>query len=119
MALCRFTLAASVLGARKIGYWATSDLIFDQALSPERVFTLFRSSFSKTTRRDVAFIILCGSIARYRAAAKGWSGESEAALARSLVGDDFARVSDVAERFVLRCWPQIEALAIGAEAAAA
>jgi hypothetical protein len=62
MASCRFTLAASVLGAREIGYWATSDLIFDQALSPERICALFRSSFSKTTRRNVAFMILCGSI---------------------------------------------------------
>lgn len=119
MASCRFTLAASILGAREIGYWTTSDLIFDQALSPERICALFRSSLSKTTRRDVAFIILCGSIARYRATRKGWSGEAEAALARSLVGDDCARVSDVAARFVSRCWPQIEALAIGAGAAAA
>jgi hypothetical protein len=111
---CRFTLAASVLCAREIGYWTTSDLIFDQALSPERICALFRSSISRTTRRDVAFIILCGSIARYRAATKGWSGESEDALARSLVGDDFARLSDVSASFVSRCWPQIEALVRGA-----
>jgi hypothetical protein len=25
-----FALAASILGAREIGYWTTSDLIFDQ-----------------------------------------------------------------------------------------
>lgn len=42
MASCRVTLAASVLGAREIGYWTTSDLIFDQALSPERICALFR-----------------------------------------------------------------------------
>ena len=119
MASCSFALAGSILGAREIGYWTTSDLIFDRALSPERICALFRSSFSRTTRRDVAFIILCGLIARYRAATKGWSGEFEVVLARSLVGDDFARVSDMAARFVSRCWSQIEALAIGAEAAAA
>jgi hypothetical protein len=119
MASCSFTLAASVLGAREIGYWTTSDLIFDQGLDPERICALFLSSLSITTRRHVAFIILCGSIARYRAAKKGWNGEPEDSLARSLVGDDCARVSDVAARFVSRCWPQIEALAIGAEAAAA
>ena len=119
MASCSFTLAASVLGARELGYWTTSDLIFDQGLSSERICALFRSSISRTTRRDVAFIILCGSIARYRATTKGWSGGCEAALARSLVGDDFARVLDVSARFVSRCWPQIEALAIGTEAAAA
>jgi hypothetical protein len=119
MASCSFTLAASVLGARELGYWTTSDLIFDQGLSPEHICALFRSSLSITTRRRVAFIILCGSIARYRATKKGWSGEPEAALARCLVGNDFARISNVSARFVTRCWPQIEALAIGTEAAAA
>jgi hypothetical protein len=34
---CGFTLAASVLGAREIGCWITSNLIFNQALSPERI----------------------------------------------------------------------------------
>ncbi len=80
---------------------------------------LFLSSLSITTRRDVAFIILCGSRARYRAAKKGWNDEPEDSLARFLVGDDFARVANVSARFVSRCWSQIEALAVGAEAAAA
>jgi len=48
MASCRFTLAASILAAREIGYWTTSDLIFDQGLSPERIYAPFRSSISKT-----------------------------------------------------------------------
>lgn len=119
MASCSFTLAASVLGAREIGYWTTSDLIFDQRLGPKRICALFLSSLSIATRHHVAFIILCGSLARYRAAKKGWNGEPEDSIARSLVGDDFARVANMSARFVSRCWPQIEALAIGAEAAAA
>jgi hypothetical protein len=45
MASCSFTLAASVLSAREIGYWTTSEL-FDQALSPDGIFALFRSSLS-------------------------------------------------------------------------
>jgi hypothetical protein len=108
---CHLPLAASVLGAREIGYWTTSDLIFDQELSPERICALFRSSDSQTTRRDVAFIILCGSIARHRAYRKDCSGEPEATLARSLVGDDFARVTDASAQFVSKCWSQIVAMA--------
>ena len=119
MASCSFTLAASVLGAREIGYWTTSDLIFDQRLGPKRICALFLSSLSIATRHHVAFIILCGSLARYRVAKKGWNGEPEAALARSLAGNDFARVSNASARFVTQCWTQIEALAIGTEAAAA
>jgi hypothetical protein len=111
MALCSSTLAASVLGARETGYWYTADLIFDRALSAERIWALFRSSDSKTARRDAAFIILCGSIARYRASTKGWNGEFEANLARSLVGNDFARVSDESATFVSHCWSQIIAMA--------
>jgi hypothetical protein len=117
MASCSFTLAASVLSAREIGYWTTSDLLFDQALSSYGIFALFRSSLSLTTRRHLAFIILSGSIARSRVASKGWNGEPEPALARSLVGDDFVRVANVLAKCVSRCWPQIEALAHGAVAA--
>ena len=40
MASCSFTLAASVLGAREIGYWTTSDLIFDQRLGPKHPCTV-------------------------------------------------------------------------------
>ena len=72
----------------------------DEQLGPERIATVFRLSACKTARADCAFILLAGSVAKYRSAPSAWSAEPEAAICRALVGHDFRRVSDEAAKFV-------------------
>jgi hypothetical protein len=118
MASCCFTLAASFIAARELGYRRVAELVLDQSFSPARIVALFRSSASRSARRDLAFVVLAGSVARYRVRPLDWSGEPEATIARQLIGTDFDGVSNEAARFVAMRWAEIEALAGGEVAAA-
>jgi len=61
-------------------------------------------------------IVLCGSIAEYRASPQTWRHEPSATLYQGLTGDAFDHCSDAAERFVREHWVEIEALAARAGA---
>ena len=89
----------------------------EEQLGPERIATVFRLSACKTAKADCAFILLSGSISKYRAAPGGWSAQPEGSLCRSLVGNDFDLVSNEAAKFIAKHWLHIEALAGSAEAA--
>jgi hypothetical protein len=89
----------------------------EEQLGPERIARVFQLSACKTARTDCAFVILCGSVSKYRAHRETWSPEPEATIARTLVGGDFALISEQATNFVAKHWREIEALAVGAEAA--
>ena len=119
MATCSFTAAGSAVAARELGYRHVAELVLEKGFSPARIAALFRSSASRSARRDLAFVILVGSIARYRAQPQGWVGEPEATIARQLIGIDSDGLSNEAARFVEGRWRQIEGMALsGADAAA-
>ena len=63
----RFTLAASAIAVRELGYRSVAELVLDQGFGPAHIVTLFRSSASKLAYRDPSLIALARSIARYRA----------------------------------------------------
>jgi hypothetical protein len=94
-----------------------AETIMEEQLGPERIATVFRLSACKTAKADCAFILLSGSISKYRAAPRGWSAQPEGSLCRSLVGNDFDLVSNEAAKFIAKHWLHIEALAGSAEAA--
>jgi hypothetical protein len=89
----------------------------EEELGPERLARVFRLSACKTAKTDCAFVSLCGSISKYRAAPAVWSAEHESSLCRNLIGDECDRASDAATRFVKANWLAIQELANGAEAA--
>lgn len=108
-----FTVAGATVAARSLGYSQAADLIATEQLSPERIVRLFSASASKMAKRDSAFVVLVGSIARYGAGSDGWSPEPETSLALSLIGSaNFARATDEAAHFVAERWPEIGALAL-------
>lgn len=117
MASCRFTIAGCAVAAKALGYDRVGDLIVAQGMGPHAVVRLFRSSASKTWKRDAALIVLSGSVARYKAAPVSWGPEPTATLARDLIGDDLGAISDTATRLVREHWPAIQDL-VGGEAAA-
>jgi hypothetical protein len=118
MSACPLTLAASAVAARELGYRSVAQLVLDQKFSPARIVSLFHSSASRSARRDLAFVVLAGSVARYRARPFGWNGEPEATFARQLIGTDFDGVSNEAAQSVAKRWREIQTLA-GGEAQAA
>jgi hypothetical protein len=61
-------------------------MIVDEQMTPERIARLFASSASKNAGRDVALIVLAGSVARYRAQPQDWSAEIERSLANKVAG---------------------------------
>ena len=87
MAFCRFTIAGYAVAARELGYRTVARLVLDQSFSPARIVALFGSNASKSARRDLAFVLLAGSVARYRARPIGWSGEPDRATYSSWLGD--------------------------------
>jgi len=107
MAFCRFTIAGCAVAARELGYRTVARLVLDQSFSPARIVALFGSNASKSARRDLAFVLLTGSVARYRARPIGWSGEPEVTFARQLIGTNLAAVSKQAVRFVAERWRDI------------
>jgi hypothetical protein len=116
-ALCRFFSAGGSLAARSLKYVRLAETIMEEQLGPERIATVFRLSACKSARADCAFVLLSGSISKYRAAPGGWSAQPESSLCRSLVGNDFDLVSKEAATFIAKHWLRIEALAGSAEAA--
>lgn len=117
-ALCRFFSAGASLAARSLKYVRLAETIMEEQLGPERIATVFRLSACKSARADCAFVLLSGSISKYRAAPGGCSAQPESALCRSLVGNDFDLVSNAATRLVREHWREIVHLAAGAAAAA-
>ena len=95
-----------------------SEAILDEQLGPQRIAAVFKLSACKTAKADCAFVLLAGSVAKYRSAPSAWSAEPEAAICRALVGDDFQRVSDEAAKFVRENGLRIVEL-VGGDAAAA
>jgi hypothetical protein len=116
--LSRTFSAGASIAARSLKYVRLAETIVEEQLGPERIAAVFRLSACKTAKADCTFVLLAGSIARYKSAPHLWSAEPEAAICRALVGNDFDRASNVATRFVRENWEEIERLAIGAEAAA-
>ena len=112
--LSRFFSAGAAIAARELRYVHAAELIIAEALSPQRVASMFRLSACKTAKVDAAFVLLCGSISRCRAAPDVWSAEPENSLCCPLVGNDFTLISDRAARFVKQRWSEIEAMAVGA-----
>jgi hypothetical protein len=51
-----------------------ADLIIDMHLGHEQIARVFTVSASKGSARELVVIISAGSIARYKANPKGWSG---------------------------------------------
>ncbi len=77
---------------------------------------MFKLSACKTAKADCAFVLLAGSISRYRGSPANWSGEPERALCRTLVGGDPSRwLKHQATKFVAKHWLAISSLAHGAE----
>ena len=111
-----FSSGAS-LAAKSLRYVGLSATIMEEQLGPEPIARVFRLSACKTARMDCAFVILCGSVSKCRAHLETWSPEPEATIARTLVGGDFALVSDQATKFVAKHWLEISTLA-GASMAA-
>jgi hypothetical protein len=112
--LPRFFSAGAAIAARELRYVHAAELIISEVLSPQRVASMFKLSACKTAKVDAAFVLLCGSISRRRAAPNVWSGEPESSLCCPLVGNDFAPISDRAARFVKQRWSEIEGMAVGA-----
>lgn len=92
------------------------EAIVDEQLGPERIAAVFKLSACKTAKADCAFVLLVGSVSRYRGSPGNWSSEPEDGLCSTLVGGDFALVSDQATKFVAKHWLAISSLAHGAEA---
>ena len=111
-----FSAGASV-AAKSLRYIRLSETIMEEQLGPERIATVFRLSACKTAKADCAFLLLAGSVSKYKSAPHLWSAEPEATICRALVGNDFALVSDQAAKFVAKWWSEIEELAGGAAAA--
>ena len=116
--LPRFFSAGASLAARSLKYVRLSEAILDEQLGPQRIAAVFKLSACKTAKADCAFVLLAGSVAKYRSAPSAWSAEPEAAICRALVGDDFRRVSDEAAKFVRENGLSIVEL-VGGDAAAA
>ena len=110
--------AGASLAARSLKYVRLSEAILDEQLGPERIAAVFKLSACKTAKADCAFVLLAGSVAKYRSAPSAWSAKPEAAICRALVGDDFRRVSDEAAKFVRENGLRIVEL-VGGDAAAA
>src|SRR6476660_2891320 len=115
--LSRTFSAGASIAAQSLKYVRLAETIMEKQLGPERIATVFRLSACKTAKADCAFILLSGSISRYRGSPANWSGEPECVLCRTLVGGDFALVNDQATKFVAKHWLAISSLAQGAEAA--
>ena len=116
--LSRTFSAGASIAAQSLKYLHLAETIMEEQLGPERIATAFRLSACKTAKADCAFILLSGSISKYRAAPGGWSAQPESVLCRSLVGNDFDLVSNAATRLVREHWREIVHLAAGAAAAA-
>jgi hypothetical protein len=104
------------IAARSLKYVRLAETIMEEQLGPERIATVFRLSACKTARPDCAFILLAGSVSKYKSAPQLWSAEPEATICRALV-DDFGETSDRASKFVKQHWAGISALTGGAAAA--
>jgi len=115
--LSRTFSAGASIAAQSLKYVRLAETIMEEQLGPERIATVFRLSACKTAKADCAFVLLSGSISKYRVAPGGWSAQPESSLCRSLVGNDFDLVSNEAAKFIAKHWLHIEALAGSAEAA--
>ena len=83
--LSRTFSAGASTAAQSLKYVYLAETIMEEQLGPERIATVFRLSACKTSKADCAFILLSGSISKYRAASVGWSAQPEDSLCRSLV----------------------------------
>jgi len=108
-----FTLAGATIAAQSLGHPQSAELIWAEAMTPQRIVSLFRQGASKNARRDAALVLLAGSVARYHSDPEGWSGEPEATLAHGLVGKSFGLVSSRATRIVELNWSRIEEMVRG------
>jgi hypothetical protein len=108
--LSRFFAAGASVAAKSLKYASLGQAILEEELGPQRIATVFRLSACKTARADCAFILLAGSISKYKSSPQHWGPEPEAQLCRALIGHDFPRVSDEATRFIKARWSEIEAL---------
>ena len=115
--LSRTFSAGASIAARSLKYVRLAETIMEEQLGPERIATVFRLSACKTARTDCAFILLAGSVSKYKSTPHLWSAKPEATIARTLVGGDFALIRDQAAEFVAKHWREVETLAAGAEAA--
>ena len=116
--LDRFFIAGASIACGDLRYRHVSALIVDDELGPHAIASLFKLSASRSAKVDCAFVLLCGSISKYRAAPPAtWSAEPEAGICRTLVGGDFPLISDQATKFVAKHWIEIRQLVYGAEAA--
>jgi hypothetical protein len=113
--LSRTFSAGASISAHSLKYARLAETIMEEELGPERLARVFRLSACKTAKVDCAFVLLCGSISKYRAAPAVWNTEPESSLCRNLIGDDFDRTSDAATRFVKANWLAIQELANGVE----
>jgi len=103
-----FTNAGCAVAARSLGYARAVEMIVDEQMTPERIARLFASSASKNAGRDVALIVLAGSVARYKAQPQDWSAEIERSLANKVAGPDFRAISEAAAKLVAKHWTEIE-----------
>src|ERR1700745_1701016 len=89
--LSRTFSAGASIAAQSLKYVRLAETIMEEQLGPERIATVFRFSACKTAKADCAFILLSGSISKYRAAPGGWSAQPEGSLCRSLVALDLGQ----------------------------
>ena len=66
--LNHFFRAGAAVACRELRYVHVAELILSEAMIPQRVASMFKLSACKTAKRDCAFVLLCGSVSKYRAA---------------------------------------------------
>ena len=74
--LSRFFSAGASLAARSLKYVRLSEAILDEQLGPERIAAVFKLSACKTAKADCAFVLLAGSVAKYRSSTLGLVGRA-------------------------------------------
>jgi hypothetical protein len=118
------TATGAALAARSIGYPGLAEEIAHAELAPERIAVAFTFSARKKKAASVAFIVLCGAIARHRASPQDWNGDRERKLAETALESEerrdsrplVERLADITKRtasFVAARWHEIEALSNG------
>jgi hypothetical protein len=111
-------VAASVIAARALGYDGLASLILTERMGPYRIARAFAMSASFCRARDLAFVLVCGALARYRVAPKDWDAEPERTLALEALANGPARtdvdadsrlrkISEKANKFVRARWHEI------------
>jgi hypothetical protein len=78
--LCRTFSAGASIAARSLKYVLLAETIMEEELGPERIATMCRLSACKAARPDCAFILLAGSVSKYKSVPQLWSAEPEATI---------------------------------------